>query len=142
MSDRDDKQDIKTPLLATDDSVIPDELPPNTDMETTFEYMAQRRAQRLSVPRSKEFSRTDVMHAFQEAFELIGGVPRLAVWANDHESEFYRLYSKLFPNQMNANVKHAGEVRVVSPIPRTPLDEVTLEGEYKEIPDGATGTDG
>ena len=141
MTDRDDKQDIPNPILAPGDENIPEELPPTEgmDMETTFEWMAKRRAQRLSVPRSQAFSRTEVMHAFQEAFELIGGVPRLAMWGHNNETEFYRLYSKLFPNQVTGKVQHAGEIKmnIISAIPKTDLDNVTLEGEYAEVKDGS-----
>lgn len=35
--------------------------------------------------------------AFQQAFELIGGVPRLALWADQNPTKFYTLYSKLVP---------------------------------------------
>jgi len=39
----------------------------------------------------------NVKEQFQFAFELIGGIPRLAHWANTHPSQFYALYSKLIP---------------------------------------------
>ena len=35
--------------------------------------------------------------AFQQAFEMIGGVPRLALWADQNPTKFYTLYSKLVP---------------------------------------------
>jgi hypothetical protein len=37
---------------------------------------------------------------FQHAFELIGGIPRLAHWAHQHPTQFYQLYSKLIPAQV------------------------------------------
>jgi hypothetical protein len=37
---------------------------------------------------------------FQHAFELIGGIPRLAHWAHAHPTQFYQLYSKLIPAQV------------------------------------------
>lgn len=37
---------------------------------------------------------------FQHAFELIGGIPRLAMWAHQHPTQFYQLYSKLIPAQV------------------------------------------
>lgn len=36
--------------------------------------------------------------AFQQAFEMIGGVPRLALWADQNPTKFYSLYSKLVPS--------------------------------------------
>lgn len=35
--------------------------------------------------------------AFQQAFEMIGGVPRLALWADQNPTKFFTLYSKLVP---------------------------------------------
>ena len=49
----------------------------------------------LRIPQNKEFSRKDVVGAFVNAFELIGGTPRLALWAHNNEGDFYKLYSRL-----------------------------------------------
>tara|TARA_R110002020_G_scaffold58106_5_gene159523 strand:+ start:149 stop:595 length:447 start_codon:yes stop_codon:yes gene_type:complete len=68
-------------------------------MERTFRHMSESRAQQLRIPRSKEFSRKDVIDAFESSFELIGGIPRLASWAHLHPTEFYKIYSKLLPSQ-------------------------------------------
>jgi hypothetical protein len=43
-------------------------------------------------------------NAFQHAFELIGGVPRLALWADKNPSAFFALYSKLIPSTVQAQV--------------------------------------
>ncbi len=76
---------------------------------------------RLSVPR--ELKREKEVHAFQEAFELIGGVPRLAHWADQSPSAFYKLYARLLPTQANAQIGVDGEIRVRHILPRGPLDE-------------------
>jgi len=52
----------------------------------------------VRIPRSPHFSRKQVVSAFESAFELIGGVPRLALWANENPNEFYKLYGKLLPS--------------------------------------------
>lgn len=44
-------------------------------------------------------------NAFQHAFELIGGVPRLALWADKNPSAFFALYSKLIPSTVQAQVQ-------------------------------------
>jgi hypothetical protein len=44
--------------------------------------------------------------AFQQAFELIGGVPRLALWADQNPSKFYPLFSKMIPQTVEAEVNH------------------------------------
>jgi len=43
-------------------------------------------------------------NAFQQAFELIGGVPRLALWADKNPSAFFALYSKMIPSTVKAEV--------------------------------------
>lgn len=45
------------------------------------------------------FNRTDVINAFQDAFSIIGGTTRLALWANANPDKFYALYAKLLPAQ-------------------------------------------
>ena len=42
----------------------------------------------------------NVREQFQHAFELIGGIPRLAHWAHSNPDKFYQLYSKLIPAQI------------------------------------------
>lgn len=43
--------------------------------------------------------------AFQQAFDMIGGVPRLALWADQNPTKFYTLYSKLVPATAEVNVQ-------------------------------------
>lgn len=47
--------------------------------------------------------------AFQAAFDLIGGIPRLALWADKNPTAFFSLYSKLIPSsvktELNATIK-------------------------------------
>lgn len=43
--------------------------------------------------------------AFQQAFDMIGGVPRLALWADQNPTKFYTLYSKLVPSTAETNIK-------------------------------------
>ena len=42
--------------------------------------------------------------AFQAAFDLIGGIPRLALWADKNETQFYSLYSKLIPSSTKSEL--------------------------------------
>lgn len=57
----------------------------------------------------KDLLKQKAADAFQSAFDLIGGVPRLALWADKNPSAFYALYSKLIPStvqaQVNATIK-------------------------------------
>lgn len=76
---------------------------------------------RISVPR--ELKRARVVNAFQDAFELIGGVPRLAHWADQHPTDFFKLYARLLPVEASQRVTHDGGVRVLHVLPKGPLDK-------------------
>jgi len=47
-----------------------------------------------------------VKAALEEAFERMGGVDSLITWARSEPTEFYKLYAKLLPAEMN--IKHSG----------------------------------
>lgn len=51
--------------------------------------------------------------AFQQTFELIGGIPRLALWADKNPSAFFALYSKLIPSSIQAQVR--SEITINAP---------------------------
>lgn len=55
-------------------------------------------------PIPRKVSRAHLEQAFLTSFELIGGVPRLALWADQNPDKFYALLSKLFPQKMEAKV--------------------------------------
>lgn len=67
------------------------------DEDKAFEVI-----QEAPTPRFKRrvdgFSRMDVVSAFQQAFDLIGGTTRLTLWANQNPDKFYPLYAKLMPS--------------------------------------------
>lgn len=72
---------------------------------------------------SRHYSRQETEQAFHEVFDLIGGVPRLAMWANNPENygEFLKLYSKLLPKE--ATKEGGGVINFVSSIPDSPLND-------------------
>lgn len=89
--------------------------------EKPFEVMEQAGY----IPRAKRrkdgFSRQDVVNAFQDAFDIMGGTTRLALWANQNPDKFYPLYAKLLPS--TAVVLGQGvQQRIIHAIPRTALD--------------------
>lgn len=47
-----------------------------------------------------------VKAALEEAFDRLGGVDSLVTWAEAEPTEFYKLYAKLLPAELN--VKHSG----------------------------------
>ena len=68
------------------------------DMEETFSHLAQPESKLPRFRNSADgFNRQKVVAAFHEAFQLIGGVNRLTMWANANPGEFYKLYTKLMP---------------------------------------------
>ena len=92
------------------------------DWEGTMQKIAQPQT-RLQLPRNKDFTRKDVVNAFQNAFELIGGTPRLALWAHQNEGDFFKLYSRLLPSQASSALGEANELVIKHVLPRGPLDE-------------------
>jgi hypothetical protein len=67
------------------------------------------------------FSRNDVVNAFTSAFEIIGGINRLALWANANPDKFYPLYSKLLPATTQL-IGDAGAIEIIHRIAPTKLD--------------------
>ena len=94
-----------------------------TEDAQTFHTLANRESGTLRVPRAKGVNRKQVVQAFQSAFELIGGVPRLATWANENETDFYRLYAKLLPSQNSEAMGEKNEMVIKHVLPRGKLDD-------------------
>jgi hypothetical protein len=73
--------------------------------------------------------------AFQQAFDMIGGVPRLALWADQNPTKFYTLYSKLVPataelterKDININISWASSERLSYQNPSPPQPTIELE---------------
>jgi hypothetical protein len=54
--------------------------------------------------RAKGLTRADVIAAFQHSFEMIGGVPRLALWADANPTDFFKLYGRLLPSSSTSEL--------------------------------------
>lgn len=50
--------------------------------------------------------------ALTEAFERLGGVDSLVIWGEENRTEFYKLWSKIIPLDVNANVSGGITVNV------------------------------
>lgn len=74
---------------------------------------------------TRKHSRTN--NAVHDAFDLIGGVPRLAIWADQNPGEFF---TKILPRTIQSaqQQEHSGEIVIRTAIPRTALD-----GEYEDV---------
>ena len=62
--------------------------------------------------RKSSITRADVIRAFQHSFEMIGGVPRLAVWADNNPSDFFKLYGRLLPASSTTELDGPQEILV------------------------------
>jgi len=91
--------------------------------EDTLKDLANKPGKTLRVPRDPDLRRKQVVNAFQDAFALIGGTPRLAIWADENPGEFFKLYSKLMPKQQEIETKHEGGLQIMHVLPRGKLDE-------------------
>lgn len=85
----------------------------------------------------KLYSRKNMEQGFLECFELVGGVPRLAMWANDPENygDFLKLLMKFAPKETE---KLGGAtINFLSSVPDSPLnnpqpDHMTLDHDEDE----------
>lgn len=83
------------------------DLCPTPNQQMVEEHLAMLAAS----PQLPAYTRTrNVKEQFQHAFELIGGIPRLADWAHKNPDKFYNLYSKLLPQSVNQ--KTDGTIRI------------------------------
>jgi hypothetical protein len=82
-----------------------------------------------------------IQNAFLETFEMVGGVPRLAVWANQEENYevFLKLLITLAPKGAAALMgeKHGNVIEYRSNVPSSPLNraievEIVVEDEDED----------
>jgi hypothetical protein len=99
LPDREDDYDSPAPTGA---SLVPT---PEEAFDT-LEALSRLRRKNLVIPKTQRFSRADVVNNFVTAFEVIGGTTRLALWANENTTEFYRLFGKLIPSSSIAEIMH------------------------------------
>ena len=92
--------------------------------DKTFDIIeAQTELPKRARRKREGFNRMDVVNAFQNAFEIMGGVPRLALWANANPDKFYPLYARLMPST-SINITNEGNKLVIEhSVPSSPLDD-------------------
>ncbi len=84
--------------------------------------LTQRQVTLATGGKVKRPTRKEVEQTFLETFELVGGVPRLAVWANNpaNYGEFLKLYAKMIPKEV---AEEAGQTFIYqSNVPPSPLN--------------------
>lgn len=93
-----------------------------------------RERERLSKDNvQKLFSRKALEQNFLECFELVGGVPRLALWANDpaNYGDFLKLLMKFAPKE--AEKAGSATIHFLSSIPDSPLNNPQPDHERPAI---------
>lgn len=93
------------------------------DWSSTMSQLANGNAKSITIPRAAGFNRAQVVQAFDNAFHLIGGVPRLAIWADDNPKEFFKLYAKLLPSQSSSSLGESTDIVIKHVLPKSKLDE-------------------
>ena len=98
----------------------------NVALQNQLSDRERRRIQKGGVERI--YSRKQIEQAFLETFEMVGGVPRLAIWANNPENygKFLELMMKLAPKDTGAAV--AGAIlEYRSNCPQSPLNKPRID---------------
>jgi hypothetical protein len=63
------------------------------------------------------------LNAVHDTFDLMGGVPRLMLWADANPTDFYtKIWNRTL--QTNQQVEHSGEITIRAAIGPGPLDDV------------------
>lgn len=109
------------------------QFPTPIEAEETFSRLAELRAAKISIPRSKRYQRADVVNAFTAAFELIGGTNRLALWANDNPTEFYRIFGKLLPSSSITQLLSHQNPNDYRTIPTEELERMLADRTYDSV---------
>ena len=73
-------------------------------------------------PRKGNLTRAKVVSAFHDAFDQIGGVSRLSLWADSNPEKFFALYARLLPPASHPDLNGDTELRVIHVLPPTKLD--------------------
>jgi hypothetical protein len=96
---------------------------PREPWEIRLSEMANSTRAGFRVPRNETIKRTQVVDSVLDTFELLGGTSRMTLWANENLGDFYKIYAKLAPRQIEQEVKHDGGVKILHVLPRGKLDQ-------------------
>lgn len=97
-----------------------------TDETTPVRYVSEEDFQKMEEFQSsklpRKFNRQSILDAFGEAFELVGGVPRLALWADANPGKFYPVMARLGASN-TVNVQNNTALVIRPALPPSPLDD-------------------
>jgi len=123
MSSPDRDEDEYSPARVSGKDLVPT---PEEAFDT-LEALARLRRKSLVVPKTQKFSRAEVVNSFATAFEIIGGTTRLALWANENTTEFYRLFGKLLPSSSISEIMHYKDPQDARQLTTAELEELVRE---------------
>lgn len=115
----DDYEDYAEPITAVEEQLKARE------REMDFQLTQMASIKRPFVLPRTGATREQIKDTFNTAFELIGGVPRLAIWANDNPDKFYSLWARLQGNSSQPTTP--AKMIVEHVLRRSKLDEVTID---------------
>lgn len=76
----------------------------------------------MAAPRRK-FDRQKFLDAMDEAFDQIGGVARLTIWADKNPTEFYRLMKATIPQAQLLDIQAKMQMQILPALAPSPLDD-------------------
>lgn len=81
---------------------------------------------------------TTVKRAIEAAYEGSGGIEAFTEWARQNPGEFYKLWVKLLPVDIRADLRHEGAITIMveTGVPRAPDDRLGgyVAGEVSNSP--------
>lgn len=122
----------------------------NSSKSTTTEIVglsdaAKRAKQQVINLNGKEIdmrsARDKLEYILHYGFEEVGGAARMILWMDEHYDEFIKIYLKLIPQQVVADINHAWTIQApivpqslkdISSIEHT-RDPIVIEGEINEL---------
>jgi hypothetical protein len=73
--------------------------------------------------------RAKIIQLFTDSFEMIGGVPRLAIWADANPGDFFKLFGRLLPASSSQELDGPQEIIIRHAIPTQDLQQAKPDNE-------------
>lgn len=67
-----------------------------------------------------------------EVFDRIGGVNSMALWAQENQTDFYRLYARLIPTEIHADVGAVSLIELLSSLKDDHMIEPSMPSRLVE----------
>lgn len=95
----------------------------DTPAKVEPQFLTEEEFKALEKPAGRSsFKKEDIFDAFGEAFHLVGGVPRLALWAEENPSKFFPTLARMATSNA-VNIQNNTAVVIRPALPPSPLDE-------------------